>query len=258
MHNNDLVSIITPCYNSADFIAETIESILAQTYTNWELLITDDCSKDNTIEIIQSYADKDARIKVFRLEKNSGGGVARNNSIKQAQGRYIAFCDSDDRWYPNKLEKQIAFMKQNDCALTCTSYMTCDEAGNIKGILIAPNNITFKSNLRDCKIGCLSAIYDTDKVGKVYLPLIRKRQDWGLWIKVLKICKEAKGYKEPLAIYRLREGSISNKKMDLIKYNIGVYQEVLGWSKLHATLYFFFAFMPAYVKKKFIVRLYNK
>lgn len=258
MHNNDLVSIITPCYNSADFIAETIESILAQTYTNWELLITDDCSKDTTIEIVQSYADKDARIKVFRLEKNSGGGVARNNSIEKASGRYIAFCDSDDRWYPTKLEKQVAFMQKNDCALSYSSYMTCNEEGEMNGIIVAPNNITFKSNLRDCKIGCLTAMYDTEKVGKVYLPLIRKRQDWGLWIKVLKICGTAKGMKEPLAIYRLREGSISNKKLDLIKYNIGVYQEVLGWSILHAALFFFFIFLPSHIKKKFIVRLYSK
>lgn len=254
----DLVSIITPCYNSADFIAETIESILAQTYTNWELLITDDCSKDNSIEIIKAYSENDSRIKLFQLEKNGGGGVARNNSISKAEGRYIAFCDSDDRWYPTKLEKQIEFMQSNDCALSYTSYMTCDEAGKMKGIIVAPHNITFKSNLRDCKIGCLTAMYDTEKVGKVFLPLIRKRQDWGLWIKVLKICGTAKGMKEPLSIYRLREGSISNKKSDLIKYNIGVYQEVLGWSKVKATLFFLFLFTPSYIAKKISISLYNK
>ena len=136
--------------------------------------------------------------------------------------------------------------------------MTCDEEGKIKGIIIAPNNITFKSNLRDCKIGCLTAMYDTKKVGKVFLPLIRKRQDWGLWIKVLKICGTAKGIKEPLAIYRLREGSISNNKLDLIKYNIGVYKEVLGWSKPKATLFFLIFFIPSYIYKKILVSLYNK
>lgn len=251
------VSIITPCYNSAEFIAETIGAIQAQTFTDWELIITDDCSKDNTVEIIKKYIEKDVRIKLFQLEKNSGGGVARNNSIKMAQGRYIAFCDSDDRWYPTKLEKQIAFMKDNDCALSFTSYMTCNEVGNINGIIVAPKEVSYRSNLRDCKIGCLTAIYDTAKVGKVFLPIIRKRQDWGLWIKVLQICKDAKGLKEPLAIYRLREGSISNKKIDLIKYNIGVYREVLGWSKLRSILFFIFAFLPAYIKKKLIIRLYN-
>lgn len=256
--SSDLVSIITPCYNSADFIAQTIEAIQAQTYTDWELLITDDCSKDNTIEIIKAYAENDKRIKLFQLDKNGGGGAARNNSIERASGRYIAFCDSDDRWYPTKLEKQVAFMQKNDCALSYSSYMTCDEEGEIKGIIVAPNNITFKSNLRDCKIGCLTAMYDTKKVGKVFLPLIRKRQDWGLWIKVLKICGTAKGIKEPLAIYRLREGSISNKKLDLIKYNIGVYQEVLGWSKIRATLFFLFLFIPHHIAKKVSVSIYNK
>lgn len=251
------VSIITPCYNSAYFIAETIQAIQAQTFTDWELLITDDCSNDNTVEIIQRFINTDPRIKLFSLEKNGGGGAARNNSIERASGRYIAFCDSDDRWYPTKLEKQVAFMQKKDCALSYSSYMTCDEWGEIKGIIVAPNNITFKSNLRDCKIGCLTAMYDTRKVGKVFLPLIRKRQDWGLWIKVLKICGTAKGIKEPLAIYRLREGSISNKKFDLIKYNIGVYQEVLGWSKIRATLFFLFFFIPSHIAKKISVSLYN-
>ncbi len=252
------VSIITPCYNSADFIAETIEAIQAQTYTDWELLITDDCSKDNTVNIVEEYAKDDSRIKLFVLEKNAGGGAARNNSIANASGRYIAFCDSDDRWYANKLEKQIEFMQKRGCALSYTSYMTCNENGDLNGIIVAPNHITFESNLRDCKIGCLTAMYDTEKVGKVYLPLIRKRQDWGLWIKVLKICRKAEGIKEPLAIYRLREGSVSNKKLDLIKYNIGVYEEVLSWSKFKATIFFAFMFIPHHIAKKIIVRLYNK
>ena len=252
------VSIITPCYNSAEFIAETIESIQAQTFTDWELLITDDCSTDNTIEIVKQYANTDSRIKLLLLEKNQGGGAARNNSINNAQGRYIAFCDSDDRWYPTKLEKQIEFMQQHDSALSYTSYMTCSEDGVMNGIIIAPQRVTFKSNLMDCKIGCLTAMYDTLKVGKVFLPLIRKRQDWGLWIKVLKICGYAHGIKEPLAIYRLRKGSISSKKIDLIKYNIGVYKEVLGWSSLRSTLFFLLFFIPNHIIKRIIVKLYNR
>lgn len=251
------VSIITPTYNSADFVAETIVAIQAQTYTDWELLITDDCSTDNTVEIVKKFAEQDARIKLFVLETNGGGGVARNNSIEQAQGRYIAFCDSDDRWYPEKLEKQLAFMQQKDCALSYTSYMTCTENGDINGIVVAPLQITARSILRDCKIGCLTAIYDSEKIGKVYLPLIRKRQDWGLWIKVLQKCGIAYGMKEPLALYRLRENSISHNKFDLIKYNIGVYQEVLDWSSFKATIYFVCCFMPAFFRKKIIHKLYN-
>ena len=124
-----LVSIITPCYNSAKFIGETIDSIQAQTFKDWELIITDDCSTDNTTEIIERYIAADPRIKLYKLEKNSGGGVARNNSIKAAKGRYIAFCDSDDRWHPWKLAKQLEFMQKNDYAFSYTSYMTCDEDG---------------------------------------------------------------------------------------------------------------------------------
>lgn len=252
------VSIITPCYNSADYIAKTIEAIQAQTFTDWELLITDDCSKDNSIEIINTYANNDSRIRLFQLKNNGGGGVARNNSISKAEGQYIAFCDSDDCWYPEKLEKQIKFMQDNDCAFSYTSYMTCGEDGDIKGIIIAPNKTTFSSNKRDNKIGCLTAIYDTKKVGKVYLPIIRKRQDWGLMMRILQKCKVAYGMKEPLALYRLREGSISSNKMDLVKYNIGVYVETLGWSKLRAFIFFLFAFIPAHITKRLVVKLYNK
>ena len=122
MKDYGLVSIITPSYNSAEFISETIESIIAQTYTNWELLITDDCSTDNTSEIVNKYIRKDNRVKFFQLPQNSGAGVARNNSIKEAKGRFLAFCDSDDAWYPNKLEKQLSFMLENEYAFTCTSY----------------------------------------------------------------------------------------------------------------------------------------
>lgn len=255
--NNTLVSIITPTYNSGEFIAETIDSILSQSYKNWELLITDDCSKDNTIEIIEQYIKEDRRIKLFKLEKNSGAGVARNNSISKAQGRYIAFCDSDDRWYPEKLERQLLFMQKLGCDFSYSSYLTCTEEGENNGIIVCPKQITFNSNLKDCKIGCLTAIYDTQKIGKIYMPLIRKRQDWGLWMKVLKECKIGYGIKEPLAIYRLCNNSISSNKKSLIKYNIGVYQEVLGWSKLRATLFFIFCFTPAYIKKRLVNRIIN-
>lgn len=255
--NQCLVSIITPSYNCSQYIAETIESILAQTYTNWELLITDDCSTDNSRDIIQEYCEKDSRIKLFCLPHNGGAGVARNNSIKEAQGRYVAFCDSDDRWYPNKLEKQVAFMQRMHCGLSYTSYMTSNEEGELEGIVLCRKQETFATNKRDDKIGCLTAMYDTAIVGKVYMPLIRKRQDWGLMLNVLRKCNIAYGMKEPLAIYRLRENSISSDKLSLIKYNIGLYREVLGWTKVRATLFFFVVFLPSYFAKKILIKLYN-
>ena len=256
-----LVSIITPSYNSSRFISQTIESILSQTYTNWELLITDDCSADETCEIIRRYMAEDTRIKLFCLDINSGAGIARNNSIEHATGRYIAFCDSDDCWYPDKLEKQLAFMTYRDCALSYTSYMTSDESDGHTGIVICRRRETLFSMLCDDGIGCLTVIYDTHKVGKVLMPSLRKRQDWGMWLKVLSKCKVAYGMKEPLAIYRLRENSLSNnkkKKMSLIKYNVTVYKDVLGWSMMKAYLFFGFVFAPTYLCKKIGIWYVNR
>ena len=258
MKTQDLVSIITPSYNNAEYIGATIESIMAQTYDNWELLITDDCSTDRSREVIEEYAERDPRIRLMCLDRNSGAGVARNNSIREAQGRYIAFCDADDRWYPEKLEKQLRFMKANDCAMAYTSYMTCDEGGEPIGIVVCRHKESLSSLMRDDKIGCLTVVYDAGKVGKVFMPELRKRQDWAMKLKVMQKCKAAYGLKEPLAYYRLRVNSISHNKLDLVKYNIAVYREVFGWSNLHASLYFAFAFMPSYILKRLGLRYINR
>lgn len=249
MTNFGLVSIITPSYNSSEYIAETIESIIAQTYKNWELLITDDCSSDSSREVIRSYAEKDSRIKLLSLSKNSGAGVARNNSIEAAKGKFIAFCDSDDRWYPEKLSKQLEFMASKDCAVSHTSYMVCDEKGKMNGIVVARNTENLRSMCRDDKMGFLTVIYDASKIGKVFMPLMRKRQDWALKLKVLKLCDLAYGMKEPLSIYRKHSDSISSNKRSLIKYNIAVYKEVLGWSNIRANLFFYFIFLPTHMIK---------
>lgn len=253
-----LVSIISSSYNSSRFISQTIESILSQTYTSWELLITDDCSTDNTREIVASYQRKDPRIRLFQLKENSGPGVARNHSIEMAKGRFIAFCDSDDRWYPEKLEKQLAFMLEKDCALAYTSYMTCDENGKISNIVVGKRRETYFSMWCDDGIGCLTAMYDTEKVGKVFMPELRKRQDWGLWLSILKKCRVAYGLKEPLAICRIHSNSISWNKWSLIKYNLRVYRTVLGCSWITSYLYFFILFLPSYFSKKIFLRLVNR
>lgn len=252
------VSIITPSYNSASFIAATIESILSQTYPYWELLITDDGSTDRSVEIIERYIQKDSRIKLFRLEKNCGAGVCRNRSILEATGRFIAFCDSDDRWLPEKLEKQLAFMREKDCALSYTSYLTCNESGKISGIIIGRRRETYFSMRCDDGIGCLTAIYDTAKVGKVFMPELRKRQDWGLWLTILRDCGVAYGLKEPLAIYRIHSNSISKNKCSLVKYNLSVYRTVLGYSHFISYLFFFLLFLPSYFSKKLFLRLVNR
>lgn len=250
MKDYGLVSIITPSYNCSRFIGETIESIQAQTYINWELLITDDCSSDNSREIISEYASKDPRIKLLKLDQNSGAGVARNNSIKEAKGKFIAFCDSDDRWYPEKLEKQLAFMEANDCVLSYTSYDVCDERGNICGYVECRKTLNKAKILQDNGIGCLSAIYNAEKIGKYFMPKIRKRQDWCLWISIIKDHKRAMGIKQPLALYRDRSGSISSNKIEMLKYNYRVYRDVQKYNPVVSFALLMGYFMPYYFFKK--------
>ena len=234
-----------------------IESILSQTYTNWELLITDDCSTDNSCSIIQSYADKDSRIKLFKLSTNSGAGVARNESIKHAKGRYIAFCDSDDMWVPEKLHMQIDFMNKKNIQICYSSYYTCDEDGNTTGLVASYKKISYKHILKDDSIGFLTYIYDTKELGKFYLPAIRRRQDWALKIIMLQKCPIAYGIIAPLAYYRIRVGSLSNRKLKLIKYNVQVYKDILKYSTLRALLVFIFKFTPNYILKKIRIRIIN-
>lgn len=258
MTDYGLVSIITPSFNCAEFIGETIESILAQTYQNWELLITDDCSTDNSRDVIEQYAARDPRIKLLRLEKNSGAGIARNKSISEALGRFIAFCDSDDRWLPAKLERQLEAMAQSGKKVCYSSYYTCDENGNNTGIVVAYKTINYREICRDDSIGFLTCIYDTNGIGKIFLPSLRKRQDWGMKILLMQKCREAIGIIEPLAIYRLRSNSLSGDKRRLVKYNVKVYREVLHYNAVHAWLKFLFDFMPHYIAKRLRLKIINQ
>lgn len=257
MKSEELVSIITPSYNSSQYIAETIQSVLSQTYQNWELLITDDCSTDNSVEIIKSFCRKDQRIKLFCLKQNSGAGIARNNSIHEAKGRFIAFCDSDDKWLPDKLQKQVEFMLQHGYAFSFLSYYQCNESGEHLRSIICKPKISYRDLLAGNCVGCLTAMYDCGKIGgKIYMPVIRKRQDWGLWLLIIQKCKYGYGLQETLAEYRVRKGSISAKKLDLVRHNIRVYTDILGYSRLKSCLLFIFLFMPVYCCKKIKQNLY--
>lgn len=246
-----LVSVITPSYNCEKFIGQTIESIQSQTYKNWELLITDDCSTDGSREVIERYAAADSRIRLIKLTENSGAGVARNTSIEAARGRYIAFCDSDDRWYPEKLERQLKFMSEGDYGLTYTSYDCCNEADEIVGYVECLPSLTYAKIVRDNGIGCLSAIYNAEKTGKHYMPQIRKRQDWCLWIGIIRQIGKAHGLQEPLGLYRVRGGSISSNKVELLKWNYNVYRKILGFNPVSSALILGGYFMPYYFYKKF-------
>lgn len=244
-----LVSIITPTYNSEKFISETIQSIQAQTHTNWELLITDDCSNDGTLRIINGFKGKDSRIKLYQLNKNSGAGKARNNSIKNASGRFIAFCDSDDIWLPNKLELQIGYLVNQNAGFTYSSYFTRDEDRKIIGEVTAPKQISYSKILKNNYIGCLTAIYDTNVLGKIFMSDIRKRQDWVMWIHIIERLGPVQGIPEPLATYTIRKKSISSNKLNLIKYNWIVYYQALNFGIIRSLLYMI-QFLFYYAKKK--------
>ena len=235
------ISIITPTYNSERFVAETIESVLQQTYSNWEMLIVDDCSKDSTVEIVRQYSKKDGRIKLFLQNVNLGAGQARNRAIKEAEGQYIAFLDSDDLWYPEKLEKQLNFMQKNGYHFTFTSYDKVDEAGNsLSKVVKAKKRVSYGSALYKNPIGCLTVMYDVGYFGKQYMPAIRKRQDYALWLKLLKKT-DASGLKECLSSYRTGNQSISSNKLKLIKYEWRIYRELEGLSVWKSIFYLFSA-----------------
>ena len=210
----EIVSIIMPAYNSRLYIQEAIESVLLQSYPHWELLITDDCSSDNTQDICRQYAEKDNRIKYFFLEKNSGVAMARNHSIARAEGRYLAFLDSDDQWPPYKLSHQLAFMQQNGHALSFTAYQwMSDRADALGKIVTAPTKINYKGYLKNTIIGCLTVMIDLKTVQNIEFPNIKTSQDMALWLNLLKQEKYFYGLNEPLAFYRKNpKSNTSNKR----------------------------------------------
>ncbi|MEX0997221.1 MAG: glycosyltransferase family 2 protein [Flavobacteriaceae bacterium] len=245
-----LISVVTPVYNAALFLEETIQSVINQTYSHWELILVDDCSTDTSIEIAKGYSEKDSRIKTFQLSENQGAGIARNRGIKEAAGSYIAFLDADDLWFPEKLQKQLDFMINNNCNICYSSYQLMNEDGSLQPKLIeALPNLTYKKLLKSNYIGNLTGIYNADALGKIYAPKIRKRQDWALWLSALKIENKALGIKEPLAYYRHRKDSISKNKTALLKYNYAVYNKVLGFSTLKSLF-----MMTVFLWEHFIVK----
>lgn len=227
MMKESLVSIITPTYNCGKFIKETILSVQKQTYQNWELIIVDDCSTDDTNQVVETMANEDGRIKYFCLEKNSGAAVARTKAMEIADGEYMAFLDSDDLWLPEKLEKQIAFMEENDYAFTCTAYEKISEEGEkLNKIVKAIPKTNYNRLLLDCPVGNSTVMYSVKKMGKFEVPNIRKRNDDALWLKMLKKEEYIYGFNQVLMQYRLRNSSLSHKKLDLIKHHWYLYREI--------------------------------
>ena len=236
---NIKISIITPAYNAERFIGEAIESVLAQSYSNWEMIITDDCSSDQTIEIIKSYQQTDERIKLIQLAENSGSAIARNTSMDHASGSFLAFLDSDDQWLPDKLVKQLDFMLEKDIAFSFTKYVRIEEDGTeTNAITEAPETVDYNELMKHCVIGCLTVMLDKDKIGNERMINIRTRQDYVFWLTIMKTGFLAYGLTEVLAKYRLVEGSISSNKVKAAKQNWYVYRHIEKQSILKSSWYF--------------------
>lgn len=229
----DLVSIVMPAYNCEKYVGASIESIINQTYQNWELLVVDDCSTDKTQSVVHTYLD--ARIKYTKNEKNSGAAVSRNKALKMAKGRWIAFLDSDDMWMPEKLNYQIQFMQQNGYSFSCTKRTTCHEDGSLTGIYISsPPKVTKFHMHNYCWIGASTAMYDQEVIGLIQIADLKKRNDYAIWLKAI---EKADCYylDETLSIYRKRLGSISNvSKVSLIKHFYILYRQGENMSPVHA------------------------
>ncbi len=251
--SNPKVSVITPVFNVAELVGATIDSVLSQTYGDWEMLLVDDASTDDSWKILRSYSEKDPRIKCWRLDHNSGAAKARNFAIEQASGRFIAFLDHDDLWFPDKLLKQVDFSLEKSAALTHTDYECIDASGEPIGKIIRAQKVLTYRKMLECNyIGCLTAMYDTEKVGgKVFMPDILKRQDYALWLKIMRNGHQAYGLNESLALYRTGRKSLSSNKLDSAMYNFKMLREIEGLSRLQAA-YFFIMYCMLGMKKYFL------
>lgn len=220
----DLVSIIMPSYNTGKYITKSVESVLQQTYPNWELLIIDDGSTDETDEVIKDY--KDARIKYHKNQGNCGAAVSRNWALRKAKGKWIAFLDSDDLWKIDKLEKQIKFMKENEYYFSYTKYIEINETGEVNGkIMSGPRKIGKTGMYNYCWPGCLTVMYDAEKIGLIQIKNIRKNNDYAMWLQIIQKA-DCFLLPEVMALYRKRQGSISNNKYTcLIQWHYRLFKE---------------------------------
>lgn len=233
-----LVSIITPTYNSAKYIAETILSVQNQTYSTWEMIIVDDGSVDETENIIKSISAHDKRIQFIKLNQNFGPAIARNKGIEKAQGDYMTFLDADDIWFPGFIENSIRTIEETGIHFVFSSYKRSNEELEfVYSDFIVPQKVTYSDILKTNSISCLTAFIDIKSLSKKTMPIIRKRQDMGLWLSYLKEIPFAYGIQETQAIYRIRQNSLSRKKSDLINYQWQFYREVEKLTVLQSMYY---------------------
>jgi teichuronic acid biosynthesis glycosyltransferase TuaG len=244
-----LISVITPIYNSEKYIDDTIESVLAQTYTNWEMLVVDDCSTDKSALVVKKYAGQDRRIKYLCLERNSGAAIARNKALELAMGEIVAFLDADDIWKPEKLEKQLKFTVENDYGFTFSSYEIMRNSGN--KVISVPRSLSYDDFMKNTIIGTLTVMINKKVVGDVKLVNVKKDHDSMTWAKILRSGHKAYGLNESLAIYRKVEGSISNNKIKAVQRHWRNCREIEHLSLPKCSYYFMFYIFNA-VKKHYM------
>ena len=250
-----LVSVITPMYNNEFVVQETLKSVQNQTYKNWELLLIDDASNDQTAELVEALVLHDKRMKLFKHSKNKGAAEARNFGTKMAKGKYIAFLDADDLWKANKLECQIEVLNTNTTDVCFGSYEHIDSKGeSLKKKVYALKTLTYNKLLKANYIGNLTGIYNCERLGKIYTKDLKKRQDWLLWLEALNRSQmPAIGIEETVAYYRITQGSLSSNKTNLIKHNFNLYRKGLGYSFFKSvTLMLHFFYEHIVVKKRLI------
>lgn len=249
-----VISIITPVFNTEKYLKDCIESVLNQSFADWELLLINDCSTDNSQKIVNEFAKLDSRIISIENEENVGSGETRNKGIKMARGRYLCFLDSDDRWKPEKLETQLRFLKSKGYAFTFSSYDFIDSNGNpIKSPkMVTTQAVDYEFLLKRTEIFTSTVMIDLEQTGKFLMPHHRRKQDYGLWLSLLKSGYKAYGIKEVLAEYRLREGSATSKKWTLIWKHVIFLKDTqnISWFKsIYYTLHWGYnGFIKYYLK----------
>lgn len=235
--NEPLVSIITPLYNCEKYIDETIQSVINQTYKNWEMIIVDDCSKDNGVKIVEKYQKLDKRIKLYRNEQNQGVSFTRNRAIDLSKGKYIAFLDSDDLWKKEKLSKQISFMEKNNITLSYTGYEKINSDGSLRGEIKVPEKLDYEELLKNCLIGFLTAVYKKEDL-KEFRFMKSKAEDYIFWLSIIKKIKYAYGVQENLAYYRVLNNSRSSNKIDIVKFHWKIYREIEKLNLMKSIYYY--------------------
>lgn len=240
-----------PFYNDRAYVSDSVHSIINQSFKDWELIIIDDCSPNkDAVEELKRIGQLDSRISVLTASVNGGGGNARNIGIKAAKGRFIAFCDSDDWWYPTKLEEQVNFMLENQYEFTCSYYEDAYEDLTPYYTMKQSLKQSFDDLIKGCNIGTPGVVYDTERIGKIYMPNLRRAEDWGTWLNILQKVDFIHTYPKVLWKYRHVAKSASSNKLKSSLSVIEMYQSVLKYSRIKSLYVFFFVFLPLNILKK--------